>query len=185
MGPKQVRTPLDDNQVLDLRAGDAVEISGVVLTARDAAHQRLIETLDRGEVLPVDLAGQVIYYVGPAPARPGAVIGSAGPTTSGRMDRYAPALHAAGLRGTIGKGYRSDVVRQALVEHCGVYFAAVGGSGALLAKRIVSAEVVAYPDLGTEAIWRLQLDRFPAIVVNDAYGADLYSTAKGEYRRDG
>jgi fumarate hydratase subunit beta len=185
MQPKQVWTPLGDSQVLDLRAGDAVEISGVVLTARDAAHQRLIETLERGEALPVDLTGQVIYYVGPAPARPGAVIGSAGPTTSGRMDRYAPTLHAAGLRGTIGKGYRSDVVRQALAEHHGVYFAAVGGSGALLVKRIVAAEVVAYPDLGTEAIWRLKLDRFPAIVVNDAYGADLYVTAKGEYLREG
>ncbi len=182
MQVKQIRTPLVDEQILELRAGDAVEISGVVLTARDAAHQRMIETLERGEPLPVDLEGQVIYYVGPAPARPGAVIGSAGPTTSGRMDRYAPALHAAGLKGTIGKGYRSEAVKQALVDCRGVYFSAVGGSGALLAKRIVAAEVIAYPDLGTEAIWRLQLDRFPAIVVNDAHGGDLYVTSRERYR---
>lgn len=159
---------------MSLRAGDRVLLSGVIYTARDAAHKRLYDLLQAGEELPVDLRGQVIYFVGPTPARPGQVIGSAGPTTSGRMDAYTPALIAYGLRGMIGKGRRSPEVLKAIQEHGAVYFGATGGAGALLAKRIVKAEVVAYPDLGPEAIHRLEVKDFPVIVVNDAHGGDLY-----------
>ncbi|MDI3340849.1 MAG: Fe-S-containing hydro-lyase [Sphaerobacter sp.] len=176
-----ITAPLDAATAARLRAGDAVLISGTLLTARDAAHQRLAAALASGEPLPVDLRDQVIYYVGPAPARPGAVIGSAGPTTSGRMDPYTPALLAAGLRGMIGKGHRSPEVRAAIVQHGAVYFAAVGGAGALLARRITAAEVVAYPDLGPEAIYRLTVVDFPAIVVNDCHGGDLYADAPSRY----
>jgi fumarate hydratase subunit beta len=179
--PRRIRAPLDQETVDTLRAGDQVLISGTLLTARDAAHQRLVAALERGEPLPIDLRGQVIYYVGPAPPRPGMVIGSAGPTTSGRMDPYTPALLAAGLRGMIGKGYRSPAVRQAIVEHGAVYFGAIGGSGALLARRITAAEVVAYEDLGPEAIYRLTVVDFPAIVINDRYGDDLYESAPLAY----
>jgi fumarate hydratase subunit beta len=180
---KRICAPLTDDAVLALSAGDSVLIDGVIYGARDAAHARLLAALEAGEPLPIELAGQIIYYVGPAPARPGHPIGSAGPTTSGRMDRYAPALHAAGLRATIGKGYRSQAVRDALVEHRGLYLAAVGGSGALLSRRIVAAEVVAYPDLGPEAIYRLTVRDFPVIVVNDAHGADLYEQSRQTYRQ--
>lgn len=159
-------------------------VDGVIYGLRDAAHARLIAALDAGQALPIDLLGQIIYYVGPAPASPGSVIGSAGPTTSGRMDRYTPALYRAGLRATIGKGYRSRAVRDAIVESRGLYLAAIGGSGALLSQRIVASEVVAYPDLGPEAIFRLEVRNFPAIVVNDAYGGDLYESARNEYRLD-
>jgi fumarate hydratase subunit beta len=179
--PRRIRAPLDQETIDTLRAGDQVLISGTLLTARDAAHQRLVAALERGEPLPIDLRGQVIYYVGPAPPRPGMVIGSAGPTTSGRMDPYTPALLAAGLRGMIGKGYRSPAVRQAIVEHGAVYFGAIGGSGALLARRITAAEVVAYEDLGPEAIYRLTVVDFPAIVINDRYGDDLYESAPLAY----
>lgn len=182
--PISLETPLDDAAAFPLRAGDAVTISGVMYGARDAAHARLVASLEAGEPLPFDLAGQVIYYVGPTPARPGEPIGSAGPTTSGRMDRYAPALYAAGLRGTIGKGYRSQAVRDAIVTHRGVYFAAIGGSGALLSRRITSSEVIAYPELGPEAIYRFVVQDFPAVVVNDAHGGDLYEQAREQYRTE-
>lgn len=172
--PIDLRTPLTEEHVMSLRAGDRVLLSGVIYTARDAAHKRLYDLLQAGEELPVDLRGQVIYFVGPTPARPGQVIGSAGPTTSGRMDAYTPALIAYGLRGMIGKGRRSPEVLKAIQEHGAVYFGATGGAGALLAKRIVKAEVVAYPDLGPEAIHRLEVKDFPVIVVNDAHGGDLY-----------
>lgn len=178
---KRITTPLDDETIASLRAGDQVSISGTLLTARDAAHKRLVAALDAGEPLPVDLRGQIIYYVGPAPARPGAVIGSAGPTTSGRMDPYTPRLLAAGVRGMIGKGYRGAEVREAIVRHRAVYFGAVGGSGALLARRITAADVVAYEDLGPEAIYRLTVVDFPAIVVNDCHGGDLYQDAMARY----
>jgi fumarate hydratase subunit beta len=179
---KRLRAPLDDAVVLGLRAGDDVLIDGVIFGARDAAHARLVELLDTGEPLPLDLSGQIIYYVGPAPARPGEPIGSAGPTTSSRMDRYTPALYAAGLKATIGKGYRSRPVRDAIVSHRGLYLAAIGGSGALLSRRIVGAEIVAWPELGPEALYRLMVRDFPAIVVNDAHGNDLYESARNEYR---
>lgn len=179
--PRHIRVPLDQETINALRAGDQVLISGTLLTARDAAHQRLVAALERGEPLPVDLRGQVIYYVGPAPPRPGMVIGSAGPTTSGRMDPYTPALLAAGLRGMIGKGYRSLAVRQAIVEHGAVYFGAVGGSGALLARCITAAEILAYEDLGPEAIYQLTVVDFPAVVINDRYGGDLYENAPLAY----
>jgi fumarate hydratase subunit beta len=182
-GPCRLQAPLSAADVLSVRAGDAVLIDGVVYGARDAAHARLIAALDAGESLPVDLRGQIMYYVGPAPARPGHAIGSAGPTTSGRMDRYTPALYAAGLRATIGKGYRNQAVRDALVVHTGLYLAAIGGSGALLSQRIVAAQVVAYDDLGPEAIYLLTVRDFPVVVVNDAYGGDLYEEARRAYRQ--
>lgn len=181
MDPKRVSVPLDQATIDDLRAGDHVLISGMLLTARDAAHQRLVEALERGEPLPVELAGQVVYYVGPAPAKPGQPIGSAGPTTSGRLDTFTPALLEAGMKGMIGKGYRGPAVREAIAEHGAVYFAALGGTGALLARRITAAEVVAYEDLGTEAIHRLTVVDFPAIVVNDRYGRDAYQDALKAY----
>jgi fumarate hydratase subunit beta len=158
-----------------------VLLSGTLLTARDAAHKRLVDTLERGEPLPVELRGQVVYYVGPAPAKPGQPIGSAGPTTSGRLDPYTPALLEAGVRGMIGKGYRSPEVRAAIAEYGAIYFAALGGTGALLARQITSAEVIAYADLGPEAIHRLTVVDFPAIVVNDRYGGDAYQDALREY----
>ena len=176
-----IQTPLDERAVLELRAGDAVAISGVIYSARDAAHLRMSVALERGEALPFDVEGQIIYYVGPTPAKPGQPVGSAGPTTSSRMDRFAPALHAAGLRATIGKGYRTQPVRDALVEHRSVYLAALGGSGALLSRHIRSASVIAYHDLGPEAVHRFEVEAFPAIVVNDAYGGDLYEQARAEY----
>lgn len=179
--PARLRAPLDDDAILALNAGDAVLVDGVVYGARDAAHARLAAALEAGEPLPFELAGQIVYYVGPAPARPGEPIGSAGPTTSSRMDRYAPALYAAGLRATIGKGYRSPAVRQAITQHKGLYMAAIGGAGALLSRRIRLAEVVAYPELGPEAVWRFVVEDFPVVVVNDAHGRDLYEEAKLEW----
>lgn len=167
---------------MGLRAGDAVLIDGVMYGARDAAHARMVDALGRGEPLPVDLTEQIVYYVGPAPARPGQPIGSAGPTTSGRMDRYTPALLAAGLRATVGKGYRSSAVREAIVAHRCLYMAAIGGSGALLSQRILSAEIVAYEDLGPEAIYRFEVSDFPVVVVNDAYGNDLYESSREQFR---
>lgn len=170
--------------VRDLRSGDQVLISGVLYVGRDAAHKRLVEVLNRGEKPPVELKGQTIYYMGPSPARPGQVIGSAGPTTSGRMDPYTPALLEAGLKAMIGKGGRSQAVREAIKRHGAVYFAAVGGAGALISKTIKKAEVVAYEDLGPEALRRLEVEDFPAVVVNDAHGGDLYQEGKERYRRD-
>ncbi len=181
MEPKRITAPLDGETIDSLHAGDHVLISGILLTARDAAHKRLVETLERGEPLPVDLTGQIVYYVGPAPAKPGQPVGSAGPTTSGRLDPFTVALLEAGMRGMIGKGYRSPQTRRAIAHYGAVYFAALGGTGALLAKRITSAEVIAYEDLGTEAIHRLTVVDFPAIVVNDRYGGDAYQDALKEY----
>lgn len=170
----RVETPLRTEDVEALRAGDSVLLSGVVYTARDAAHARLAKLIEEGKPLPIDLAGQVIYYVGPTPAPPGRVIGSAGPTTAGRMDSFTPALLAAGLKGMIGKGLRSQEVIDAIVKHKAVYFAATGGAAALLAKRIVSCEVVAYEDLGCEAIHRLEVQDLPLVVINDCVGGDFY-----------
>ena len=171
---KKLVTPLGDEQVNALRAGDRVAISGVIYTARDAAHKRMAEALDRGEALPIPIDGQVIYYVGPTPTPPGRVIGSAGPTTSGRMDGYTPRLLALGLRGTIGKGWRSPEVVRAMQQHRAVYFAAIGGAGALIAASIVECEIVAYEDLGPEAIRRLVVRDLPAVVAIDALGGNVY-----------
>ena len=179
-----IATPLDPQVIENLRAGDQVSISGVIYTARDAAHKRLIEALEGGEGLPFDIRGQTLYYMGPSPAKPGQVIGAAGPTTSGRMDAYSPRLIAAGLKGMIGKGSRSQEVKEAIKKHKAVYFAAIGGAGALIARAIKKAEVVAYEDLGAEAILRLEVENFPAIVVNDAQGGDLYEEGKAKYRRN-
>ena len=169
-----VQTPLTQEIVRGLKAGEEVAISGVIYTARDMAHKRLCEALERGEPLPIDLAGALIYYVGPTPARAGAVIGAAGPTTSSRMDPFSPTLIARGLRATMGKGYRSDSVRRALQEHGAVHLATIGGAGALLSKHITAADVVAYEDLGTEAIRRLEVIDFPAVVAYDAHGDSVY-----------
>lgn len=181
MTTKTISAPLSDKDVMQLRAGDNVFISGVIYTGRDAAHKKLADLIAAGEPLPVDLRGQLIYYVGPSPAKPGKVIGSAGPTTSGRMDAYTPALLAQGLKACIGKGSRSQVVRDALAQYKGVYLAATGGAAALLAKTVSKAEVVAYPELGAEAIYRLEVVDFPATVVNDAYGGDVYEDGRRQY----
>lgn len=183
MAEHRIDLPLGDEAVEALRAGDSVLLSGTVYTARDAAHKRMVETLARGEELPVDIRGQVIYYVGPTPAKPGEVIGSAGPTTAVRMDPFTIPLLEAGLRGAIGKGGRGPEVREALVKHRAVYFLAVGGSGAYLSKRIRRVETVAYEDLGTEAIRLMELDAFPVIVCNDVHGGDLLEQGKARWRR--
>jgi len=170
----QLRPPLDEEAVRSLQAGQVVLISGPLLTGRDAAHKRLYDLLEAGEELPVDLAGELIYFVGPTPARPGKVIGSAGPTTSSRMDAYSPALLAAGLRGMIGKGYRGPEVREALVKYGAVHLAAPGGLGALLGSKIRGSEILAYEDLGPEAIRRLMVEDFPVVVAYDAHGGSIY-----------
>lgn len=181
---KHVNVPLADEAAVSLRVGDYVYLTGTIYTARDAAHKRMQEALDRGESLPLDVKNNVIYYMGPSPARNGRPIGSAGPTTASRMDKYAPALLDLGLKGMIGKGKRSQGVKDAVVRNGAVYFAAVGGAGALLSRSIISSEVIAYDDLGTEAIRRLEVKDFPVIVVMDAEGNDLYETAVREYCRD-
>lgn len=175
-------TPLLDEKISGLQAGTHVTFNGVIYTARDAAHKRLIEMADRGEELPIDLRGQVIYYVGPTPPRPGAVIGSAGPTTAMRLDPYTARMLELGVKGVIGKGGRGPAVREAFRKHHAVYCIAVGGTGALLNRHIKSAEVVAFEDLGTEAIRRLEVEGFPAIVVNDCFGNDLLEEGKKQYR---
>jgi fumarate hydratase subunit beta len=167
-----------------LHAGDKVSITGVIYVGRDAAHKRIVAALDAGEPLPFDPQGQIIYYMGPAPAKPGQPIGSAGPTTSGRMDPYAPRLMEVGLKGMIGKGNRTKPVREAMQKYRAVYFAATGGAGALIAKSIKVAEVVAYDDLGAEALRRLTVEDFPAIVVNDIYGGDAYEDGVKQYNRE-
>jgi len=183
---KRLTIPFESDEVLlTLRAGDSLLLDGTMYTARDAAHKRLLEALDRGEDSPIPIARQVIYYVGPTPPRPGQVIGSAGPTTSYRIDRYAPRLIELGLGGMIGKGYRGPEVRDALRGKPCVYMAAIGGAGAYLHKRITAAELVAYEDLGTEAIRKLTVEAFPAIVINDSEGADFYQIAQAPYRRTG
>ena len=176
----KLTTPLTKEQLQDLKAGDRVTISGVIYTARDAAHKRIVEALDRGE-MPFPLEGSVIYYVGPAPAKPGEVIGSCGPTTSYRMDPYAPRLMDEGMLGMIGKGKRSDEVRDKMMEKGAVYFAAIGGAAALYKNAVKSAEVILYDDLGSEAVRKLVVEDFPVTVVLDAHGADLYKIAPARY----
>jgi len=183
MAAKKITTPLADDVVRDLRVGDAVQITGVIYQARDAAHKRLVALIEAGEELPFDLTGAVVYYMGPSPAKPGNVIGSAGPTTSGRMDAYAPLLMQHGLKGMIGKGLRSRQVKDAMLTNTAVYFAATGGAGALLAKCIVGNEVIAYPELGAEAVARLEVEDFPTIVVMDCHGGDLYEEGRAKYAR--
>ena len=179
----RLQTPLSEADVVKLKAGDKVLLNGVIYTGRDAAHKRLFDLLQEGKPLPIDIKGQVIYYVGPAPAKPGQVIGSAGPTTSGRMDAYSPKLMEIGLKGMIGKGMRKKEVVEAMQKYKAVYFAATGGAGALLAKAIKKAAVVAYEDLGPEAINRLEVKDFPVIVVNDTQGNDLYQQGAQKYAR--
>ncbi len=182
MSAIKITAPITDDSVVEnLKAGDFVLISGVIYTARDAAHKRMVEALERGEELPFDLKGQIIYYAGPAPAKPGRPIGSVGPTTSYRMDPYAPKLLKAGLKGMIGKGTRSKEVIDAIVKYRGVYFGAVGGAAAYLARCVKEAEVIAYEDLGPEAVRRLVVEDFPAFVVNDVYGNDLYRMGRCQY----
>ncbi|KPK22320.1 MAG: fumarate hydratase [Dehalococcoidia bacterium SG8_51_3] len=179
-----ITTPLDRKTIKELTAGTPVLISGTIYTARDAAHKRLIEALKMKEELPFVLKGQTIYYAGPSPARPGRVIGSAGPTTSGRMDVYTPRMLAAGVKAMIGKGSRSMESREATQKYKAVYFIATGGAGALLAQSIKKATVVAYDDLGPEAIRMLTVDNFPAIVANDIYGNDLFEQGRAQYRKE-
>jgi fumarate hydratase subunit beta len=176
--------PLRDEDAEKLKIGDRVLINGIIYTGRDAAHKRLFDLLKAGKDLPIDVKGQIVYYVGPTPAKPGQVFGSAGPTTSYRMDAYAPSLIERGLKGMIGKGMRSDAVKEAMKKYKAVYFAAIGGAGALLAKRVKRAEVVAYEDLGPEAIRRLEVEDLPVIVVNDVRGNDLYIEGEKKYRRE-
>ena len=178
---KRINLPLSTETIADLKAGDQVMLSGVLYVARDAAHKRIVEALDRGEKPPLDIEGQTIYYMGPSPAKPGEVIGAAGPTTSGRMDAYAPRLMEVGLRGMIGKGARTQAVKDAMKKYKAVYFASIGGAGALISKSIKRAEVVAYDDLGAEALRRLDVENFPATVINDIYGGDLYEEGKAAY----
>lgn len=182
MTVKQVQLPLTPADLADLKAGDRVELTGTLYTARDAAHKRMIEAVERGEKLPFELQGQTIYYAGPTPPKPGQVIGSAGPTTSGRMDPYAPKLIELGLKGMIGKGRRNRAVKEAIVQHGAVYFAAVGGAAALIARSVRTSEVIGYGDLGPEAIYRLGVQRFPVVVINDMYGEDLYETGERRFR---
>ena len=178
---RHVTAPIDKETAKELRAGDYVYLTGTIYTARDAAHKRMYEALEKGDALPLEMKDNVIYYMGPSPAREGRPIGSAGPTTASRMDKYAPALLDLGLTGMIGKGKRSEAVKEAIVRNGAVYFAAVGGAGALLAGSIKASEVIAYDDLGTEAVRRLEVENFPVIVVIDSVGQNLYETANGEY----
>lgn len=181
---KHIKVPFAGEEAASLRAGDYVYLTGVIYTARDAAHKRMSEALERGEELPLDMKDNVIYYMGPSPARSGRPIGSAGPTTASRMDKYAPALLDLGLKGMIGKGKRNQEVKEAIVRNGAVYFAAVGGAGALLSRSITASQVVAYDDLGTEAVRRLEVRDFPVIVVMDAQGNNLYETAIQDYCRE-
>ncbi len=179
----KITTPLSDEVINSLKSGDQVSISGILYTARDAAHKRLIDLLDRGDELPFDIKGQIIYYVGPAPAKPGAIIGSAGPTTSYRMDPYAPRLMEIGMKGMIGKGNRSQSVIDAMVKYKSIYFAAIGGAGALVARSIKKVEIIAYEDLGPEAIRKMEVEDFQAVVVNDIYGNDVYKEGMNKYKK--
>jgi fumarate hydratase subunit beta len=181
---RKVTLPLTDAILQDLKAGENILISGTMYVARDAAHKRLIEALEGGKPLPFDIVGQTIYFMGPSPAKPGQPIGSAGPTTSGRMDSYSPRLIAEGLKGMIGKGMRSQVVKDAMKQYKAVYFAAIGGAGALISRSIKKSEVIAYEELGAEAILRLEVEDFPVMVINDIYGRDLYQEGKDRYSVD-
>ena len=180
---KYISAPFKSEEIKDLKSGDYVYITGTIYTARDAAHKRMYEALERKEELPLSMENNVIYYMGPSPAREGRPIGSAGPTTASRMDKYAPSLLDLGLKGMIGKGKRSKEVQDAIIRNQAVYFAAVGGAGALLSKCIKKSEVIAYDDLGTEAIRKLEVENFPVIVVIDAQGNNLYETAIKDYQR--
>ena len=180
---RHMNVPMTKEEAASLKAGDYVYLSGTIYSARDAAHKRMIETIEAGEELPVDLTGQMIYYMGPSPAREGRPIGSAGPTTASRMDKYAPDLLDLGLKGMIGKGKRSQAVIDGIVRNGAVYFAAVGGAGAILSKCIKKSTVIAYDDLGTEAIRELEVENLPVIVVIDSEGNNLYETAIKEYSR--
>jgi len=177
-----LRTPLTVEDIEPLRSGNPVTITGIVYSARDAAHRKLFELIESGDALPIPIEGQVLYYVGPSPAPPGRVIGAAGPTTSYRMDPYTPRLLEFGLKGMIGKGKRSSEVKEAMTKYKAVYLAAVGGAGALMARAVKEAHVVAYPELGPEAIRKLKVERLPAIVVNDTHGNDLYIEGRKKYR---
>jgi fumarate hydratase subunit beta len=179
---KRITLPLTDEILEDLKAGDNLLLTGVIYVARDAAHKRMVEALDQGKPLPFDIKGATLYYMGPSPARPGRVIGSAGPTTSGRMDAYAPRLIAEGLKGMIGKGLRSKAVKDVIVKHKAVYLGGIGGAGAIMSKSIKKAEVVAYEELGAEALRRLEVEDFSVTVINDVYGGDLYEEGKARYR---
>ena len=184
MAEYKMTTPLSDEDIEKLRIGDIVYLSGTIYTARDAAHKRLVDLIEAGKELPFDLQGSVIYFVGPTPPKPGEPIGSAGPTTSYRMDSYSPILIKHGQKGMIGKGKRNQAVKDACKEYKAVYFGATGGAGALIAQRIKSAEVIAYPELGPEAIRKLEVEDFPVTVVNDAYGGDLYEEGRKKWARD-
>ena len=179
----KITTPLSDEVVDSLKSGDQVSIKGILYTARDAAHKRLIDLLDHGDELPFDIKGQIIYYVGPTPAKPGAIIGSAGPTTSYRMDTYAPRLMEVGMKGMIGKGNRTQSVIDAMVKYKSIYFAAIGGAGALVARSIKKVEIIAYEDLGPEAIRKMEVEDFQAVVVNDTRGNDVYKEGMNKYKR--
>jgi fumarate hydratase subunit beta len=182
MAEHHIKTPVSDKIIEKLRSGDQIYITGTLYTGRDSAHKKLIDLVEKGEQLPIDIKGQFIYYVGPTPARPGKSIGSAGPTTSYRMDSFAPTLHRLGLKGTIGKGSRNNEVKESLKKYKAVYLAAVGGAGALISKSVEKAEVVAYPELGPEAIRKIQVKEFPCIVINDMHGGDLYEEGKKKYQ---
>ena len=179
----KITTPLSDEVVDSLKSGDQVSINGILYTARDAAHKRLIDLLDHRDELPFDIKGQIIYYVGPTPAKPGAIIGSAGPTTSYRMDPYAPRLMEVGMKGMIGKGNRTQSVIDAMVKYKSIYFAAIGGAGALVARSIKKVEIIAYEDLGPEAIRKMEVEDFQAVVVNDVSGNDVYKEGMNKYKK--
>lgn len=181
---KKITLPLTDADLDSLKAGDRVLLSGTVYTARDAAHKRMVDQEKEGIPFPIDVADQVIYYTGPTPAKPGEVIGSAGPTTSGRMDLYTPRLLEKGLKGMIGKGYRNEEVKAAIKQHRAVYFGAVGGAAALIARSIKAVEVIAYEDLGTEAIRKLTIENFPVFVINDVHGGDIYEQGVAQFRQE-
>lgn len=184
MADRYLTPPVSDKDLEDLRIGDQVYITGTIYTGRDAAHKRLVDLVNEGKALPADLHGQAIYYVGPSPAKPGKAIGSAGPTTSYRMDTYSPTLiEKEGLKIMIGKGSRNQEVKDAMVKHKAVYLAAVGGAAALIAKSVKSCEVIAYPELGPEAVQKLEVENFPAIVVNDVHGGDLYEEGVAKYKK--
>lgn len=179
---KKIMLPLTEETLAGLKTGDNILLTGTIYVGRDAAHKRMVEALEQGKPLPFDVKGQIIYFMGPSPARPGRPIGSAGPTTSGRMDSYSPRLIAEGLKGMIGKGMRSQEVKDVMKKYQVVYLAAIGGAAALISQTIKKSEVIAYPELGAEAIRRLEVEDFPATVVNDIYGGDLYQEGKARYR---